>query len=135
MGYAAMAAAAATLMLAGAAQAHPYYDQGELPPPPYGYAQVNSGGGCHTDHFTLLGAHAGVTVLGVDLGASAHLGVPVERSCGGGSEVIAPRAYAPPPPMPYSPPPYAYQGEPGYGYAPPPRPMAWGCGCAVPERW
>ncbi len=140
MGYTVIAAAAAALMLAGAAQAQPYYGEGDLPPPPYAYVRTgHGGGGCHEDHFTLLGAHAGVTVLGVDLGASAHLGVPYERGCGGGyAEEIVPRAYAPPPPVQYAPPSYAYQGVQGYGYAPaepPPRPMGWGCGCAIPGRW
>ena len=116
-------------------------------PPPYAYADggyggggYGGGGGCGQDHFTLLGAHAGVTVLGVDLGASAHLGVPVDSECGGGSPVFVPRPYAPPPPAPMT---YGYQGygEQSYapeGYAPPPQPpMTYGypCGCIAPPRW
>ena len=138
----AVAAAAAAFLLtgaAGAAQAQPSYGKGDLPPPPYIYVGDVYGGCRSHDEFTLLGAHAGVTVLGLDLGASAHFGVPVESGCEGGSApVFVPRPYAPPPvPMAYGPPPYAYQS-----YAPPPPPQppmgyAYGdpCGCVMPPRW
>ncbi len=87
--YKAIAASAAAVMLAGAsgaAQAQGYYGGGDLPPPPYAYAGVGYGGGygggCGRDRFTLVGAHAGVTVLGVDLGAGAGLSVPTDGACG-----------------------------------------------------
>ena len=143
IGYKAIAATAAAWMLAGAgaAQAQGYYG-GELPPLPYAYAgggyggegYGGGGGGCGQDRFTLLGAHAGVTVLGVDLGASAHLGVPVDEECGGGAPAFQPRPYAPAPMA------YGYQGYGEQGYAPPPPPqMTYGygypCGCMAPSRW
>ncbi len=143
IGYKVFAASAAALMLAGmggAAQAQSYYGQGDLPPPPYAYAGGGydagygggRGGGCGQDRFTLVGAHAGVTVLGVDLGAGAGLSVPTDGYCGGGAPAFQPRPYAPAP-MAY------YQGyEQTYAPPPPPAPppMAYGypCGCQTP-RW
>ena len=157
-------AVAALTGAAGAAQAQPEYGYGQLPPAPYQEVGGGYEGGCNRENFTLLGAHAGVTVLGVDLGASAHLGVPVDEGCGGyAAPAYAPRPYAPPeqpanygPPPPYAyaqqgyqegyqgyaEPSYAMQGPPapGYGYAPMAEPMqqGWGyaapCGCAAP-RW
>ena len=135
IGYKAVAVAAAVMLTggAGAAQAQAYY--GDLPPPPYAYAgggYAGGYGGCRQDRFTLLGARAGVTVLGVDLGASAHLGVPVDGACGGYAPAFQPRPYAPAP-MAY------YQGyEQTYAPPPPPaQPMAYGypCGCQAPPRW
>ena len=147
-------AAAATVtvlaLMAGGASAQPEYGYGQLPPPPYAYSggygeatPSSCGGG---DGFTLLGAHAGVTVLGVDLGASAHLGVPAGSACEAPPPAFTPRPYAPPQ---YAPTGYAEQGEEfqggygqqgypeGEGYAPPPR--GWGyqdpCGCVAPPRW
>ena len=94
-------------------------------------------GGCRQDRFTLVGARAGVTVLGVDLGGSAHLSVPVDSECGGGP-AFEPRPYAPPPaPMAYG----YYQGyQQTYAPPPPPQPpMNYGygypCGCMAPPRW
>ena len=153
MGLKAVAAGAAAVMLAataGAAQAQPGYGYGEgygeLPPPPY--QEVGGAGAivCGRDNFTLLGAHAGVTVLGLDLGASAHLGVPVDGDC---SQVYAqpayePRPLAPPePPQGYGPPPVYYaMPAPPMVYSPAPQPQyapAWGygapCGCGAPASW
>lgn len=134
---------ALALMAAGAANAQGYegrYATG---------AYVNVGAGNGDCGFTIAGAHAGVTVLGIRAGAGARVGLP------GGCRYDAPpayagQAYAQPgygPPQPY----YAsqaYGGEvsyyqqgyaqPAYGppayaqpvYAPPPAP-AYGqpCGC------
>ena len=127
----AMAAGAAAAMLAGVAgvaQAQPGYGgygYGEPPPPPYQEVGGGPPAACGRDNFTLLGAHAGVTVLGLDLGASAHLGVPVDGDCGQGAAAPAyePRPYAPPEPAGYAPPPE---------YGPPPSP----CGepaCGQPQ--
>ena len=92
------------------------------------------GGGCGQDHFTLLGARAGVTVLGVDLDASARLGVFAEGECGGGAPAYQPRPYAPPP----APVGYGYQCSACQTYAPPPPPppVSYGypCGCMAPPR-
>ena len=144
----AAAAAAATFVgSAGLAGAQPYYGYGQLPPAPY---EVYGGGayvgGCGGDRFTLLGAHAGVTVLGVDLGAGVGLSVPTGY-CGVAQteqfeprpyappEEPAPAAYGPPPTYPqYAPPPvYAYQGYASQGYSaqsygPPAYPSPCGCG-------
>ena len=61
------------------------------------------------------GAHAGVTVLGIDVGASAGLHVGLHDRCRGGGPV----AYAPPPPSYGAPqaygPPEGYGPPPGYG--------------------
>ena len=148
LGLNAIAAAAAAVLLAGAgaASAQPYYGYGELPPPPYQeIGRSYAGGGCGGDRFTLLGAHAGVTVLGVDLDAGAGLSVPTGY-CGDGGQVeqFEPRPYAPPPaPMAYAPPAYAYappayayQGYAAQSYQPPMPPPSYPapCGCE-PPRW
>jgi hypothetical protein len=157
LGLHSFAAVAAAALMAGAtaASAQPYYGYDELPPAPY---QVEGGaayGGCGVDRFTLVGAHAGVTVLGVDLGAGAGLSVPTGGGCAAPAESYAPRAYAPPAPAAYAPPPYApqpyeaqpyevqaygpppaYGYQPAYGYPqgyPQPMPAAYPpCGCASP---
>ncbi len=147
LGFKAALASAIGLALAGGgslAQAQPEYPEGYLPPPPYAYQQGNrdegyrdegyyAAGSCGGGSFTLLGANAGVTVLGVDLGAGAHLGVPTGGGCGeqGGGRFVA-RPHAPPPAD------FGDEGPPGYGYGPPPPPMGQGygdpCGC-MPARW
>ena len=146
LGLNAIAAAAATVLLAGAgaASAQPYYGYGELPPPPYQEIGRSYAGGCGGDRFTLLGAHAGVTVLGVDLDAGAGLSVPTGGYCGGEVESFEPRPYAPPPaPMAYAPPAYAYappsyayQSYAAQSYQPPMPPPSYPspCGCEAP-RW
>ena len=157
IGLNAVAAGVAAVMLAafaGAANAQPGYgygqgyDQGygELPPPPYQEVGGAEPAACERDNFTLLGAHAGVTVLGLDLGASAHLGVPVDGDCGQSyaQPAYEPRPLAPPEPPPaYGPPPvyYAMPAPPPMVYSPP-QPQyapAWGygapCGCAAPASW
>ena len=142
IGYVAASAAAISL-LAGAASAQPYYGYGQLPPAPYveagGYQGGGYGGACNGGQgFTLLGARAGVTVLGFDLGADAHFNAPA-IDCGGGeapAPAFAPAPPAPPPePMGYGSPPPSYGYE-SYGYAPqpmapPPQPWAYArpCGC------
>lgn len=106
-------AAALALLNAGAASAQAY-DQGPRPPYATG-AYIGVGGGDPDCSFTIAGAHAGVTVLGINIGAGARIGVPT------GCEA-APAAYAqqPPPPPPAPPPPsYGYQGGYQGGYAPP----------------
>jgi hypothetical protein len=149
-------AAAALAVGATAAGAQPYYGYDALPPAPYQVEGGASYGGCSVDRFTLVGAHAGVTVLGVDLGAGAGLSVPVGGGCAAPAEPYAPRPYAPPAPAAYAPPPYAepayapqayapqaYGPPPAYGYAQsygyaqgyaPPMPAAYPppCGCAAP---
>ena len=158
IGLNAIAAAAATVLLtgvAGSASAQPEYGYGQLPPPPYqemaGYAP---GVACGGNSFTLVGAHAGVTVLGVDLDAGARLGVPYYSSCGYAAPHYEPRPEAPPqyaypPPQPvyqsYAPQAYqpqAYQPQPcqqACGYqpmpAPPPQPYYPPCGCEAPRSW
>ncbi len=138
IGYKILAASAAAAMLAGGAgvaQAQGSY--GDLPPPPYAYGGGGYGGGygggCGHDRFTLLGVHAGVTVLGLDAGASAHLSVPTDGACEGGRPAFTPRPYA----QPMG---YGYQGYEQTYAPPPPRsppPMAYGypCGCQAPPRW
>ena len=112
-------AAALALLAAGSASAQGYYDHG--PRPPYGTgAYVGVGGGDADCNFTLAGAHAGVTLLGINLGGGARLSVP--GGCGGdyGGQV----AYSAPPPQPpqpyYAAQPYGYQQPvyqpPAYGY-------------------
>ena len=83
-----LAAGAALSMLAlGSAHAQDYgtppYGSGA-----YGYAGYG-GGGC--EGFTLAGAHAGVTLLGFNLGAGARFGF--DGGCGGGYAPAAAPAY------------------------------------------
>ncbi len=138
-------AASGALLAAGAAHA------GDYGAPPYsagGYAGYD-GGGC--EGFTIVGAHAGVTVLGINVGAGGR--ARIGGDCAGYSGA----AYTPPL-QPYPQPVYQDQGyaaqggyynqggyapvaypqpaypqpvyqqqaypQPGYGYAPQP------CGCA-----
>lgn len=144
-------ATAAAALIAGGAQAQPYgyagggYEGGQLPAPAYayagyggppqgGYSQAYDEGDC--DSFTLLGAHAGVTVLGLNAGAGTHLGVGDDgchRHHGHHIQYTPPPApqYAPPPPQQYAPPccaapqQYAPPPPPPCCMAPPPPP----CGC------
>lgn len=153
-------ATAVAALVAGAAQAQPYgyagggYVGGELPAPAYayagyggapqgGYSQAYDEGDC--DGFTVLGAHAGVTVLGLNLGAGAHLGAgddgchghrhhghhiqytpPPEPEMAPQGPPPGPCCEAPPPPMPCcaaAPPPppcCAAPPPPGPCCAPPP---------------
>ncbi len=134
------AAAAISMLAAGAAHAGDY---GGTPPyesAAYGYAGYDSGCG----GFTLAGVRAGVTVLGVNLGAGvrASLGGGCGRHIDGGGAVYASPApvyqqgypgpgygggfgQAYPSPAAFPAPGYAQPGypQPGYGYAPQP------CGC------
>jgi hypothetical protein len=135
------------LLLSGAAQAQEYY--GPPPAPPYsaggGYAAA---GDCR---FTLAGVHAGVTLLGVEVGGGVRASLPADcpqEASYGGEPVgavqpygVQPSAYGYqggyPPPQGYYPQPAAYPqpvaypapyASPSYapapyGYAPPP------CGC------
>ncbi|WP_158915954.1 hypothetical protein [Caulobacter sp. S45] len=128
-------ATAAAALVAGGAQAQPYgYAGGYLPAPAYAYAGYNGGGqgGGYSqaydegncDSFTIVGAHAGVTVLGLNAGAGAHLGVGDDACRGHHHSRIQ---FTPPPAPQYAPPPqYAPQGPccmaPPPQYAPPPRP-------------
>ena len=84
--------AAAAAFTGGAAQAHPGahgegYGRGYLPPPPYAaapeYAETKVEVKCSRHALELLGARAGVTVLGVDLDGSAglRLGLHHKRHC------------------------------------------------------
>ncbi|MHB8283822.1 MAG: hypothetical protein ACYDD1_04020 [Caulobacteraceae bacterium] len=131
---------AGALFAAGGAQAQGYYPGANLPPPAYAYdTQQYADPGC--GRFTIVGAHAGVTVLGIDIGGGASASVPY---CNGGQD-YAPQAYAPRPQPVYQPPMYqppVYQPpvyQPQYyaprppmylpqGYAPP-------CGCDRPQGW
>ena len=114
-------AAAAASLAAGGAQAH----EGEYLPAPayagsgYDYTAVECGG---HHGFTLAGARAGVTVLGVDLDAHAGLNIGVHGggACGYGGYGYRPR------PVQYAPQPYAeappfaqpqYVQPQPYGYA------------------
>ena len=108
---AAAGAAAALWTIAGAAQAQMFI------PDPHSY-------GAGSGRFTLAGARAGVTVLGVDLDASANLKIGLhDRYRGGGAPVYAPQWQ--PQPAPYAQPAYSgggygeapYGGQPSYGYA------------------
>jgi hypothetical protein len=141
------AAAALTMLAAGAAHAGDYgrppYASGA-----YGYAGYD-GGGC--GGFTLAGAHAGVTVLGINVGAraQARIGGGCEGGSGGAAYAAPQPAYQDPAyqgpsqgsggyygqpvyqpayaaPAAYPAPAYAPQAypQPPYGYAPQP------CGCA-----
>jgi hypothetical protein len=143
--FATAAAAAALLGGAASASAQPAYGYGygDLPPAPYAEAGAPPvvGASCGSNHFTIVGARAGVTVLGFDVGGSAHFSAPVDSGCWGGGEGVAypARAYAPPPPPPQ--PAYGYAGYNygGYGYEPPPPRAVYGyappCGCEAPPRW
>ena len=121
-----------------------------------GYA--DEGSDCGRDQFTILGAHAGATVLGFNAGVGGHFGF------GDGcshhhhhARAVPVQAYAPQPePPPYVDPypaaypqapwgaPYAYRtyGQPRI-YAPPPPPPMYApppaydpCGvCARPSGW
>jgi hypothetical protein len=125
------AAAALTMLAAGAAKAQDYGT------PPYGSsAYVYNGGSC--GGFTIAGGYAGVTLLGIDFGVSGR--ARINGDCGGG---YSGAAYAPPPPYQapaypqpvyqsqgyqggyapaaYAPPSYGYP-QPAYGYGQP-------CGC------
>ncbi len=143
----ALAAGAAGFAAAGAASAQ----EGYLPPPPYAsgpydYAGVEH----HARHgFTLAGARAGITVLGIDLDAHAALDIGVHDPSYGHARrhAYAPRPYAPQPyatgyaPQPepaYAEPMYAPQpsyapsyGPPAYEYAPPMGGYGYAqpCGC------
>lgn len=121
-GAAAMASIIGASLAAGSASAQGYYDRG--PRPPYGTgAYMGVGGGDADCSFTLAGAHAGVTLLGINLGGGARLSVPGGCSGDHGGQV-AYSAPPPPPPQPYGyqppgpPPGYGYQGayQAGYGY-------------------
>jgi hypothetical protein len=150
-----IATAAVAALVAGGAQAQPYgyaggsYVGGELPAPAYayagygappqgGYSQAYDEGDC--DSFTLLGAHAGVTVLGLNLGAGTHLGVGDDGCHRHHGHHIQ---YAPPPepqgpPPEMGPPPQMGPGPccqappppPCCAYAPPPPPAP--CCAAAP---
>ncbi len=93
-------------MAAGGANAQDYDGGGPRPPYATG-AYVGLGIGSPDCSFTLVGAHAGVTVLGINAGAGARIGLP------GGcrEEGPAPVAYQPQ----YAPPPQPYYGGQGYG--------------------
>lgn len=122
-------ALASGALMGGSAQAQGYgygYDEGRpaYASAGYGYEPYRPRG------FTLLGARAGVTVLGIDVDASAKLTVGA-HGWGGGSR---PTYYAPPQ-QGYAPPP-----PPEPAYMPAPQPMyvqpSWGvsygygyCGC------
>jgi hypothetical protein len=138
-----IAAAAVAALVAGSAQAQPYgyagggYVGGELPAPAYayagygappqgGYSQAYDEGDC--DSFTLLGAHAGVTVLGLNLGAGTHLGV----GDGGCRRHHGHHIQYTPPPEPQGPPEMGPPPQMGPGpccQAPPPPPC---CAYAPP---
>ena len=122
------AAAALTMLAAGAAHAQDYGT------PPYGSsAYVYNGGSC--GGFTIAGGYAGVTLLGIDFGVSGR--ARVNGDCGGG---YSGAAYAPP--LPYQPQPYpqpvyqsqgyapvAYAPQPSYGYPQPAYGYGQPCGC------
>lgn len=112
--------ASGALLGAGGAQAQGYgYGYGGAPAyvsGGYNYAPYQRRG------FPLLGARAGVTVLGIDLDADASLRIGASGWGGGGHHqpVYAPpvQAYAPPPPPPvYSQPyPQSYV-QPSFGWS------------------
>ena len=136
----ALAVGAAGFAAAGAASAQ----EGYLPPPPYAQGPYDyAGAERHARHgFTLAGARAGITVLGVDLDAHAALDIGVHDPSYGHAwrpryapqpyatgyapaPAYAEPTYAPPPAYApsYGPPAYEYAPPmAGYGYAPP-------CGC------
>jgi hypothetical protein len=126
------AALAGSAAFAGGAQAQAY---GPGPRPAYAASGYDYNGGGR-ERFTLLGARAGVTVLGVDLDASAGLRIGLhDRGGYPRGPVYAPAPYAEPdygyayapPPQAYGPPPMPYSYAPqapvyGFGY-----PMVCGC--------
>ena len=145
-------AAAAGALAAGGAHAQGYgYEGGYLPPPAYAYdsAPVEDTG-CG-DRFTIAGVHAGVTVLGVDVGGgvAASVGGYCEHHYHHRRVEYAQPAYAPPPV--YQQPAYPQPYQQRYSYAPPqqpvyapPPPMPWQggqqgyvspCGCGEPQGW
>lgn len=140
-------AAAFAVLGGGATQAHAY-ESGYLPPPAYAYSQYPTydyaEGGYEKDcgdRFTLAGAHAGVTVLSIDLDGGARLAVG-----GGCHHHHHPVRYAAPPAPPAPPPGYGYPAyappqpmyqQPMYqqpAYAPPP-PMPCGCEHGPHHGW
>jgi hypothetical protein len=133
----------AAVFAAGGAQAQGYgYQGGDLPPPAYAYYGQQYGDASCGDRFTIVGAHAGFTVLGIDVGGAAS--ASVGGACDHGRD-YAPQAYAPPPqpvyqPPVYQPPQYAPQYAPQAYYAPrppmyPPQGYAPPCGCDRPQGW
>ncbi len=119
MGTAALLALSVGALSAGMASAQSYYGPGPRPPYATG-AYLGLGFGEPDCSFTIAGAHAGVTVLGVNLGGGARLGIPGAGACqdGGAAPVAYQQQYAPPPPPAYPPaqPYYADQGYQGGGY-------------------
>lgn len=99
------ALAFAAPVAAGTAHAQGY---GYLPAPAYAYGGGYEGG--HGGRFTLAGARAGITVLGIDLDGSANLKIGLHDHHGGGRQVV----YAQPPQPVYAPAPEVNSG--GYGY-------------------
>ncbi len=127
------------VLFAGAAGAQGY-DPGPRPPYATG-AYIGVGVGDPDCSFTIAGAHAGVTVLGINIGAGARVGVPTggcARDAGPPAYGDRPQPYPAAQPYGYPPPAYGYQGG-GYqgGYAQPvayPQPAPYGypappCGC------
>jgi hypothetical protein len=117
------ALAAAAVLLPSLAQAQDYGG------PPggsdaYGYARYD---GASCGGFTIAGAHAGITVLGISVGAGARAraGEDCPRAAPPAPPVPAaygPEAYAPSAPAPY--PAYApAYAPPGYSYALPSYPV------------
>lgn len=115
-----LAAAAAVSTLAGgaAAQAHEH-GEGYLPPPPYASeARVyHHRDGGDERGFPLLGANAGVTVLGIHLGASGKLRIGLDEDLyERHHRYYAAERYAAPAPAPvYG----GYGAAPGAGYSGP----------------
>jgi len=103
------------LMCVSAASAQGY-DPGPRPPYATG-AYIGIGAGEPDCSFTIAGAHAGVTVLGVNLGAGARVGVPL--SCGPEPPAAYRTAYGPAPQQVYADPPQPYAPARAYGYPPP----------------
>lgn len=129
-----MIAAAALAAPAAGASAQAY--EGDAPPPPYAYTGERAPApACDDRGFTIVGAHAGVTVLGFGLNGGARFTAPAD--CGGygdGQDAprFAPRPYAPP--MAYAPQGYGQQrwGQQGWGGESYDDPAPCGCG---PEGW
>ena len=114
-----IAAAAAALLApglaAGAAQAHDAYGYAG-----YDGGYADEGPDCGRDRFTILGGHAGATVLGFNAGVGGHFGFGDgcrrhHRRAGSGEEGYAPPQQRQPPVDPY---PAAYPQAPwGAPYA------------------